>query len=296
MESKYKDDLLAISKMDGITLAELRKAMDSKNNTYGVNTNELDGSSILLNVGEFNYFDEIREDDYNYYLESIKKNRERARVKRELEEKYKKEEEAKLLELAEKQRKEAEEAAKREMEEEAKLDKLRDLLENYSGDKKDYGIQTAQAILNQGLTYKNLSPKQKWRIEKTLKDLEQHKEKGEKTYDFSKMKTNDDKVETKIEDKSEDKEVESKDDSKKAPVKPYANLNEENLKQLNDEDAACAVRLLLSMVNLKTEEDSNIAFSTKIALTINNTGKISDKQKNYLMKGYNKLRERQEKE
>ena len=291
-ELKYKVDNIAVAKLDYISNKELKKAIIDNNTTYGVNTNNTgDDNTILLNVGEFYEAREISESDYEYYLSNIERNRDRDRKQREVEERLQREEQEKLLALAEKQRKEAEEAAKREMEEEAKLDRLQELINKYNGDKKDYGVQTAQAILNQGLTYRALSPKQKWRIDKTLKDLENQSKSVE--YDLDSVQIGskaDEKKEAEVDIKDKKDDTEKKTENK--PNKSLANINEDNLKALNDEDAACAVRLLLSSVNLKTEEDGSIAFSTKVALTINNTGKISEKQKNYLMKGYNKLRER----
>lgn len=289
-DSKYKYDNIAVAKLDYIQNEELLKAMENSNSTYGVNTNEIDNKSTLLNVGEFYATREITEMDYEYYINNIIKNRKFAKERMEIEEKAKKEEEARLAALAEKQRIEREEAAKKEMEDEAKMDKLQKLLNEYKGDRREYGIQTAQAILNQGIVYSKLSTKQRWRIDKTLKDLENQS--GKVDYDLDNFVITEQKP---VENNKEESNTENKQDKQNTQDKQTkANnfINEENLKGLDDKEAADAVRLLLTHVNIKTEQDSNISFSAKVALTINNTGKVSEKQKNYLMKGYEKLKER----
>ena len=288
-DSKYDVDYYAVAKLDYITFKEIEKASLNNNTTYGVNTNETGDKSILLHVGEYKNMYEITESDYNYYIDNIDRNRERHQVQLEIAERNKKAEEERILALAEKQRKEAEEAAKREMENEAKLDKLKKLISEYSGDKREYGIQTAQAILEQGVVYSKLSPKQRWRIDKTLKDLENQS--NVVTYDLAGFNPTAQAEQTQ-KDKAQEAKDKAPETEDKAQDAKATNLNEENLKALNDKEAEDAIRLLLGNVNIKTEQDNNIAFSAKVALTLNNTGKMSDKQKTYLMKGYEKLKER----
>ena len=283
-ESKYHVDNYAVAKLDYITFKELEKAGISNNTTYGVNTNEIGETSTLLNVGEFLEVREISESEYEYYINQIEANRERHIVHLEIEERQRKAEEARLAELAEKQRLEREAQAKKLKEQEAKMDELKELIKNYSGDKKEYGIQTASAILTQGIPYSELSPKQRWRLDKTLKDLKTQRVE----YDFSGFNPTEN-TEQKV-DTAETKDTTIEDDTKED--KKDSIVNEDNLKAINNDEAANAIRLLLNNVTIKTEQDKDIAFSTKIALTLNNTGKMSEKQKTYLMKGYTKLKER----
>jgi hypothetical protein len=305
----FRDDIYAIAKVDPITNKELSRAMETKDRSYGVNCNDIDGKTTLLETRDIIEKTEINEQTYRYYLDLIKKNRENAKIQRDIKAQQQREEQEKLAKLAEQQRLKEEAAAKKEMEEEAKLDKLSSLLKSYKGDKNDYGIQTAQAILNQGIIYSRLSPKQKWRIDKTLKDLEEQADSNSnKSYNLDSIDIDGKEVVKKDEAKAEEK-TENKDSSasseKAEASKSTSNqttrsnesyIKEDNLKALNDEDAACAVRLLITKIRIKEERDNSIAFSTKVALTINNTGKMSVKQREYLMKGYNKLRERQEAE
>lgn len=287
--NKYVDDSTVVAKLDYICYEEFIKAFVDRNSSYAINTNSINDNSILLNIDEIKDYSMISRLDYEYYIDSIKRNRERARIKREIEERTQREEQERLAKLAEQQRLEREAAARKEQEEEAKLDRLKKLLDEYTGDSKDYGVQTARAILNQGIVYSKLSPKQRWRIDKTLKDLENQKEnEGKlKEYNFDQININGEIVEK---DKPVDKSVVK--EYKTVEKKATSIINEENIQALNDEETANAVRELLTKVKIKEESDGEIAFATKVALTVNKTGKISDKQKNYLLKGYKKLERR----
>ena len=97
-------------------------------------------------------------DEYNNLLDEFKSMKERQRE--------------------EKERKEREERERREKEEkesdggEDRTDILRKLMESRDDIVEDYGIKVAKAILDTGKKYKDLTKKQKWRIDRTIEIYE----------------------------------------------------------------------------------------------------------------------------
>lgn len=311
---KYLDDKLVVAKLDYITYQEFSKdILNFRNNRkYAINTNEINDKSTLLNCSNILSYSEINKEEYDNRLKDIATNRITAQIIRDRERQKQQEEQERLNRLAEEQRLQREHEARLEQENEAKLDKLRELIDKYSGTHDYYGLRTSKAILDTGLKYGALKPKQKWRINKTLEELiELDKNNGEYiNYDLDNV-INQDKLDmpginqgdtinkgkteentnnqekldntTLNDNKNEKESISDANDNK-----PKSYVKEDNLKAINDDDAEKAIRCLLQNVVLKNEKDKDIAFSTKIALTINNTGKMSEKQKNFLMKGYSR--------
>ena len=89
-------------------------------------------------------------------LEELAK-QEAEKIKRELEE--------------EEQRRKQEEQRNKDFEADEKMQKLKDLLSNIPEDKVDYGISVAKNIIDRAIPYAELSSKQQWRIDETLKSL-----------------------------------------------------------------------------------------------------------------------------
>lgn len=400
---KYKDESTIVAKLDYISNIEFKACYDIAkkeviNNTYGINANEfeLDGEqySTLVNVDDIERCYEITEGDYNFYIEEIKRSKSRHLAMLKRLEAQRKEEEARLAELQRKQEEEAAAKAKAEMADEAKLDELRQLINKHKDKVNNYGIRTAEAILNQGIIYSKMSSRQKWRIDTTLKELREidaGKQKEKVSYDFDsltydtvsvkpkksevelkqteetvvKNNTAEVNVETNIaesttvepdiaemfsnisnntdildggladvftESINEDTEnednglssmfesaeepissenmsladmfgaddTEEQADSMQSIFKPIEEEKPIEVKEdtMNNSEGNAGLQgtdkemvdALIRGVNIKSEKDYDLAFAAKVALTANRTGRISDKQRKYLEKGYNKLR------
>lgn len=324
--SKFDEDRLIAAKLDYITNSEFLRAME-KGTYYGVNANEVDEESKLLETDVIASYEEVNKSTYESYIETIEYNRKRARRIKAQQEEADRLEKERIEKLAEEQRKREEEQSRLEQENEAKLDKLRELINKYIGSNDYYGIRTAKAILDSGIRYDKMMPKQRWRINKTLEELTELENNNGTNIDYdldsviskesdssnnsadssikdqSDVKTDTiadesstiekDKVSIEIKEttKTEEKEPE-KTTEEVETKKSKTSVNEENIKGLNDAEAEKAIRCLLGNVNIKEEKDSNIAFATKVALTVSRYGSLSEKQKNFLMKGYNQYLEK----
>lgn len=390
---KFKDESFIVAKLDYITNLEFKTQLEVHNlgatkSTYGINVNEfeLDGEqySTLMDIDEIKNCHEISEGDYNFYIEEIKRSKSRHLELLKRLEKERQEEEARLAELQKRQQEEAEAKAKAEKADEAKLEELRQLISKHKDKVNNYGIRTAEAILNQGTPYSKMSSRQKWRIDTTLKELreiDKGKQQEKVNYDFDSLTYK--KVERKAvvepmiieENKSIPSKIESEEpanseenglasmfmedsnlniafdasgsmsnytkhgesglaelfgaiskntEESESLSSMFDNLDEDESEQTLEslftpvEDTSDNVKpaeevkeehkteeqaqnglqgevkemvdLILKKVNLKTEKDNELAFACKVALTANRTGRVSDKQRKYLEKGYNKLR------
>lgn len=130
-------------------------------------------------------------DEYNNLLDEFKSMKERQREEKERKEREEREE----RERREKEEKESDGG-------EDRTDILRKLMESRDDIVEDYGIKVAKAILDTGKKYKDLTKKQKWRIDRTI-EIYEGKVKNNK-YTLDERKDILDKVNLLIDNKDSD--------------------------------------------------------------------------------------------
>lgn len=201
----------------------------------------------LNQLGYFEYKRLKEEFDSKYRFAKLEEQREKERAEEELRRKQLEEEKRKK---EEQERIEAEQQAKA-FEADEKMQKLKKLLEDNNDKVVDYGIDVAKNILNKGIPYNKLSPKQQWRVDDTI---------------------------SKLGGASEDNSI--KNDKQKLSENPEVENNINKLLEINkgnDKDA-------IQKVNLA----SRIAFD--IARTIKYKGEYSEKQLKHINKAIEALK------
>ena len=263
-------------------------------------------------------------DDYNYYIGELKRSkRNRLELARRIEENRKRED-ARLEELRKQQEKEAEEKVRIEQANKDKLDNLKKLIDEHPELSEDRGVLICKDILKRGVKYENMSDRQKWRIDKALdmlSALNKDVVKEETTYNFD--DTESEKIEVKESENikgestlekifdggsivesnkcgslasmfsvNDDEEIDYSDKTLEDLFEPvtYDEVQKDDM----DKEIRKMIDTLLNKVSLKTEKDGDIRFAYKVSMTVNRIGKISDKQRTFLEKGYKKLTERKE--
>jgi hypothetical protein len=180
----------------------------------------------------------------------------------------KKEEERKQREELEKQeaaKKEAEkeEQRQKDFQNDTKMSKLKELLDNYPKENDDYGITVARNILSKQIPYAELSSKQQWRINETIKQLENNNDK--------KSNNNDDNADNTLENNVPTK--------KRLTDSPEVNNKVEKLYEiLKGKDKETYEKVVKA---------SRIAFD--IVKTVKYKGEYSDKQLKHIEKAFDAI-------
>ena len=184
------------------------------------------------------------------------------------------------LEEQEKKEREREEEEKRQKEEkknkgdnEDKLDRLKKLIELHPNVPEDYGIGVAKDILKRNKSYKKLSPRQRWRIDETIRTYERI----ENSY----------KENSSLNSKS--REIGKSDNDKNKDVDtPDSGIEKENKRYLlkEHEDIKGKINLIIEKADSVEMQEvlKEVPLALKIAYTVNKHGRISDRQLKHINK------------